>query len=202
MAACGATITEDTVEVAHSEEFAILDTAQQVVQELKKEELVLAENDFGALKLKKDTKTSQKAIEQAFPDLKVLREVGHQDGPDFIYYHLKDDSLTRASFKMFDYDENLIDRILIEDSTIKDEYGMAVGTTYSRLKKTRPALETVIGDHMVFYVTEVGSPIGYEIWGNTDSLSIDINNYWEAKIVESEISDWKVTRLLWINPNF
>ncbi|MBL4706752.1 MAG: DUF1131 family protein [Flavobacteriales bacterium] len=172
-----------------------LDTAIHVVEELKKEELILGENDFGELTLIKDRELTLDSLTRSFPNYTIRQEVGHQDGPDYVLYEISKDERLIASVKMMDNNKSIIDKIQIEDKGIVDEFGFTTGTSFKKLIKKRPGLESTIIDHSHVYLTEVGSPIGYEIEGAFNRIDpIDFNN--------DELMDWKVRSLIWFNPDF
>jgi len=172
-----------------------LDTAIHVAEELKKQELILGENDFGQLTLVKDRELNLDTLATCFPDYSVIQEVGHQDGPNYTLYQISKEERIIASVKMNNHDDKVVEKIQVTDTTIYDEFGFAVGDKFSDLIATRAGLETFISDHFHVYVTEVGSPIGYEIEGDFDGPN-------RMKFSNEELMNWTVTSLIWFNPDF
>lgn len=172
-----------------------LDTAMHVVEELKSLPIILGENDFGTLTLKKDRTLSIDTLMINFEGYSILKQTGHQDGPDYVYYEINKGERQLAFIKMHDEDQELLDRIQITDTTVFDEYGISIGTSYKELKLARPALESVVADHFRVFVTEVGSPLGYEIEGPFEGPD-------RMEFTDEELAEWKVIRLIWFNPDF
>jgi hypothetical protein len=178
-----------------SDEDIELDTARHIVEELKKKELILGENDFGNLTLVKDRELSLDTLTTFFPDYSVIQEVGHQNGPDYTLFQISKGKRIIASVKMNSRDQKVIDEIQISDTTVLDEFGFSVGDKFSDLLATRAGLETSIEDRSHVIVTEVGSPIGYIIEENSGAPYHD-------QLSNEELMNWKITSLIWFNPEF
>ncbi|CAL2107607.1 conserved hypothetical protein [Tenacibaculum sp. 190524A02b] len=152
-------------------------------------ELVLKENSFGKLNLKKGMTIEESVIKKAFNNLKVSKSIGTQDGPDYYIYKIGDKiALTTVSTQ-----SNVLSEVLIDkESKLSDQYGVKIGMPYKDVKNKRSNM-SVITEHYHIYLYEKKSNIIYEMsLGNYNGPDKE-----EYSIEDIENSNSKVIRIIW-----
>lgn len=120
--------------------------------------LKLYENNFGQLKLKKNTPLSIKDLQVRFENLNITKEIGESDGPSYWHYSLGE----LASVRTTDKEHNTLHELWINNPTVSDQYDVFVGMTYDQLIKKRPDLK-ISTEHYHIYLYQDDSSILYEM---------------------------------------
>jgi hypothetical protein len=138
-------------------------------------------------------------LTKEFTTLKVTKETGQQDGPDFPLYSIHDSRKTQICFFAMDPEDTLqLNEVYIRDRSISDQFGLRVGDDYRKIKKLRKQNAQNYTDlHQHTFVYFDNSKIMYEITGSVflpDSVDFD-----NLKFTEEQIKDWKIEYLIWRN---
>jgi len=149
--------------------------------------LVLKENSFGNLNLKKGMTLNESILKKAFCGTEIIKEVAQQDGPDYFLYLLKNNVMLSSSDSE---NELLLDLYINEGSAIADQYGVKAGMTYEELKKKRDNL-VISTEHYHIYLSKEGSHITYEM------EIIDYEGPDKDEYTLEELKNAKVTSIIW-----
>jgi len=134
-------------------------------------------------------------IKQTFPDLKVEKEIGQQDGPDFPLFSIRNGNDLIIYFFMDIEDSTKLNEVVILDDIVKDEYDLKIGDSYEKIKTKRADVQTFTDYHQHTYAYFDNSKIRYEINGQADlSENADMEN---LVFTEEQIRDWKIERIIW-----
>jgi hypothetical protein len=125
--------------------------------------LVLANSPLGPLGLDADTELSLEKLKSVFAGLTVERKVGEQDGPDFVYFEISDQTGELFWIKAQDDDPGKIDSVHVTSDKVVDQYGLRIGSTYAQIHAARPALLVETDEHFHTYVGDPEEEIVYEL---------------------------------------
>ena len=123
-------------------------------------ELVLTENSLGPLKLSEQSTISAKSLKELFPKYDIEYFIGQGDSPDFHYFQVQEKS-GETLFSITTYIKNesqrtnadvKIELLVIHSSSIKDQYGIRIGMTYSEVSKLRGKGLKFGANHMDNYI--------------------------------------------------
>lgn len=131
----------------------------------------------------------------------VERKIGQQDGPDFEYIEISRNK-TPVVYFMFDWENKYrLEKIMVHNSTVVDEYGVRVGDTYSALKKKRKeSFKNSTNYHEHTYLYTGNSNIHYEM--TTKSFNYhEFGNIEELELTEKQLEDWTVKKIIWRKNN-
>ena len=161
------------------------------VTSCSRSEMILYEDRIGEMPLYHRMNLSVESMQETFKPYMVRKKLGQQDGPNFSYYEVSENSAVHFWIKTLDEDERLLDKVCIISNTIVDEYGVSVGTPYKEIKERRPAInmETDYHFHTIVYVN--GSNIAYEIAGDFEGPD-------RQDFTEKEVENWVVKNIVWI----
>ncbi|MFY0675633.1 MAG: DUF1131 family protein [Bacteroidia bacterium] len=172
-------------------------TDVQTIEKIKLETITLFEDSINGLSLPFSNDVTLADIDFAFNELKVFKEIGMQDGPDFPLYSVKNGNDVILYFFM-DWEDTLkLTDVVALDSAFKDEYGLTIGNSYTDIKNKRPNVKAYTDYHQHTYVYDDNSNIRYEIYGKaTIPENADMEN---LVFTEDEMKDWKIERIIWKN---
>lgn len=170
--------------------------------EINKEEMseiLLTETKLGDLELNKLTeKNMLTEIKSAFPDFKVTKTVGQQDGPDYNLYQITRSKQEIFFISMDSYDTLVVQDFWTNNKIIQDEYGVTVEQKVESVLEKRPTLKFHSDLHQNIYATEKNSKIEYRLKGNFKTLndttfSADDNSVekWQTEGMEIEYLIWR-----------
>lgn len=154
-------------------------------------EITLSESSFGNLKLSHNMVVNLALLRSKLQNYNIVRKIGEQDGPDFVYYEVRKNRVLYCMLKTKDSNRRRLDRVYISNKWVSDQYGVSVGTPYSKIKALRPNIKITTDMHYHTYVYVSGSNIAYEITG--DHEGPDKQNY-----TEREVLKWTVTNIVWL----
>ncbi len=122
--------------------------------------LVLSENSLGNFPLKKGMPLSEEELKNFFPNFKITKTIGRQDGPDFFRYAIGNNiRLSTPST-----DNNTLEEINItRDSTYRDQYNVQLGMTIKEVAAKRGSLQIITTMHYHIYLYQKNSNIMYEM---------------------------------------
>lgn len=128
----------------------------------------------------------------------VKEEIGMQDGPDFPSISFYDNNNEVLFFKFDPENRLLLDKVIVSNSIVRDEYGLQVGLTVSNIIKNRGTDFRITTDaHQHTYLKNERSKISYEI-GVSSFIS-------DAELSSVSSSDFKalenatIERIIWTN---
>ena len=153
----------------------------------KTTKLVLDENSLGDFKISKETLLSEEKLQKAFPNYKVTKKIGQQDGPNFNLYELGSDAMLMTQKTSTN---NLFKIWCDHNSKIVDEYGVAVETSFEELIKKRPNLKHTT-EQFKTYLYQENSNICYQI------QLLNYNSPDKKEYSIEEIKDSKVIAIIW-----
>jgi len=177
------------------------DTKQDSIYPYKEiDTLVIHENSISGIALPFERKEMITKLKDAFDGLNVKKEIGQQDGPDFMLYSLKNGNERMCFFAMDGNDSLSLTDVYINSPLIKDQYGLKVGDGYQEIKRLRnEKIEQYTGLHQHTYITIGRSNIMYEIIGYVSIPdTADMNN---LHFTEEQIKDWKIEYIIWRERN-
>ena len=149
--------------------------------------MVLKEDALNDFRLKKAMILEAPILTKHFPNAEIKKEIGQQDGPDYVYYTIDKDLV----FSTPDTKGNVLSHITIKgNSKISDAYGIAIGNTLDDIKAKRSDIK-IVTDHFRIYLHEEDSNISYEM-SLTNYNGPDKENY-----AFDDIKDSKVIAILW-----
>lgn len=169
---------------------------QKLSPESISQSVVLFESKINEIQLPFPKKDMVSDLQSLFGQYKILKEIGQQDGPDFPLYSIKHENADIVFFGMNDMDTLLLDNIYVQDSIIKDQYGLKVGDNLSLIKKNRGNGKIGFDPyhyHMYYYYDN--SKILYELTGDLKPINADEID--SIVIEEEDIKDWKIEYLIW-----
>lgn len=160
---------------------------------------LLTENQLGDLELNKLTENNMLTeIKSVFPNFKVTKTVGQQDGPDFNIYQVTHSKQEIFFISMDSYDTLVVQYLWTKNKIIVDEHGVAVGQTIESALEKRPTLKFHSDLHQNIYASDKNSKIEYRLTGNFKSLNDSTffaDDYsvekWQTKGMEIEYLIWR-----------
>ncbi len=122
--------------------------------------LVLSENSLGNFPLIKGMPLSEEKIKNFFPNFKVTKTIGAQDGPDFFRYAIGNNiHLSTPSTE-----SNTLEEINItQDPIFRDQYNVKLGMTIKEVRAKRGPLKITTTAHYHVYLYQKDSNIMYEM---------------------------------------
>jgi len=159
-------------------------------------DVVLSENSINDIKLPFPRKGMTKDLAKLFQGCSISKEVGQQDGPDFLLYSINFNERELGFFAMDDTDTFSLDRVYIKDSVIQDQYGLKVGDDISKIKDNR-GTGTIGFDpyHFHMYYSYKNSRISYKLIGDLSLPGAD--NLADVVVEEKDIVGWEIQYIIW-----
>lgn len=172
----------------------------QTVVEENTSGVVLFEDRLGKVSLPFEHKEMLGELQKDLSDFSVTKEMGQQDGPDFPLYVIRNGEV-QVGFLGMDWEDTLkLTEISVEQADIKDEYGVKVGDTYSKVSQLRKVTGKNYTDyHYHTYVYWEGSNILYELSG--DPAMPDTADVETLHFADEQMQDWTVERIVWRKQN-
>ena len=137
-------------------------------------------------------------LQGEFLDLEITKQVGQQDGPDFIFYSLSKKKEELAYVSMDSEDSNQVQSLTILSAEIVDVYGLKVGMSADKLSSTRNSIIFNADLHMNIYAKVKNSNILYRLSGDlinlNDSTYVSENysvEYWQTSKMKIESISWQ-----------
>jgi hypothetical protein len=162
--------------------------------------VVLTETHFGDLDLTQlNNENIGSKVKSAFPELRMTKKTGKQDGPDFDFYLMSNEEMENIFFISMDgYDSTTVQTLWTKNKEIEDQYGVQVHQTTAELLKKRPNLRFHSDLHYNIYASENGSRIEYGLSGDfkaiNDSTFVS-NDYsvdkWQVEKMYVELIQWR-----------
>ena len=122
--------------------------------------LVLSENSLGNFPLKKGMPLSEEKIKNFFPNFKVTKTIGAQDGPDFFRYARGNNIHVSTPST----ESNTLEEINItQDSIFRDQYNVQLGMTIKEVAAKRGPLKITSTMHYHIYLYQKDSNIMYKM---------------------------------------
>lgn len=145
--------------------------------------MVLKEDSLNDISLKKGMALEIAILEKYFPNAKIKKEVGQQDGPDYVFYTIDKDVV----FSTSNTQSSVLSHIAIKgNSRISDAYGIEVGYTFDDIKAKRPDIK-IVTEHFHIYLYEKGSNISYEMslknYNGPDKDNYTLDDLEGAKVI-------------------
>ncbi len=128
----------------------------------------------------------------------VKEEIGMQDGPDFPFISLYENNNEVLFFKFNPENRLLLDKVIVTDSMVRDEYGLQVGLTVDDIIKIRGTGFRIITDaHQHSYLKNGNSKISYEIGFGMfiNDAELDSVSYTEF----NTLKEATIERIIWTN---
>jgi len=161
-------------------------------------EILLTETKLGYTNLNElDGNNIKKNLELGFPGFEIIKEVGQQDGPDFILYQVNYMNEEIFFISMDSYDTTLVQDIWTKNSKIKDEYGAKVGAYIDSVLIKRPELKFHADLHYNIYASKENSKILYRLAGDFKSLSDSSFVSEDYSVEKWQIEGMVVEYLIW-----
>lgn len=163
-------------------------------------QVVLTETHFGDLDLTQlEHESIRDQVKSAFPEFKLTKKTGKQDGPDFEFYVVSNNQEENIFFiSMNDYDSTTVQTVWTNNQEIKDQYGVQVHQTTDDLLLKRPNLRFHSDLHYNIYASEKGSKIEYGLSGDFKALNdsaFTADDYsveqWQTKNMYIELIQWR-----------
>ena len=120
-------------------------------------------------------------LNEVFPENTIERKIGRQDGPDFIYYEVKNDSQELFSIHLDPYDTSKVQEIWIKTSKVSDEFGISTGSSLNEIETQRPDIRYHVDLHYNVYGCVPSSNIKYR-------LTVGFKQLNDSLLVESDYS--------------
>ena len=140
-------------------------------------------------------------LQGEFLDLEITKQVGQQDGPDFIFYSLSKKKEELAYVSMDSEDSNQVQSLTILSAEIVDVYGLKVGMSADKLSSTRNSIIFNADLHMNIYAKVKNSNILYRLSGDLINLN-DSTYVSENYSVENwQTSKMKIESISWQKEN-
>ena len=140
-------------------------------------------------------------LQGEFLDLEITKQVGQQDGPDFIFYSLSKKKEELAYVSMDSEDSNQVQSLTILSAEIVDVYGLKVGMSADKLSSTRSSIIFNADLHMNIYAKVKNSNILYRLSGDLINLN-DSTYVSENYSVENwQTSKMKIESISWQKDN-
>ena len=140
-------------------------------------------------------------LQGEFLDLEITKQVGQQDGPDFIFYSLSKKKEELAYVSMDSEDSNQVQSLTILSAEIVDVYGLKVGMSADKLSSTRNSIIFNADLHMNIYAKVKNSNILYRLSGDLINLN-DSTYVSENYSVENwQTSKMKIESISWQKDN-
>lgn len=175
---------------------SIAETQPLSIPSTRDDNLVLSEHQFGHIPLPFPHLEVMASLKENFGGYRVSKEMGQQDGPDFPLYSVKNAHVEMAYFEMDWQDPKKMSAVYVKDPLIKDEYGLAVGDSYAKVKQLRGDLIQVQTDvHMHTYATIDGSNILYEIVSAGEITNTSDSG--NRSLTEEQLRHWYIQRIIW-----
>lgn len=134
--------------------------------------LVLTEDRLGPLDLRVlEGKNISQQLQKAFPTSQVIRGVGQQDGPDFVYYDIKHQGEEFFTVMLNTEDSSRVSEIWISSNRIKDQHGITLGSSLESLREQLPDLRLYADLHQNIFASTASSKILYRISANLKPLN-------------------------------
>jgi len=151
--------------------------------------IILNEQNLGKLSLENNIAPLLNELKSIFPNYTINKNIGQQDGPDFIYYEILHNNNEVFSIHLDSEDPTKIDKVIINNANIIDVYGLKVGSSYYDVKKVRPNIKHYTY-HFHTYLYSSNSHIRYEIQGYQEGWD-------KKKYSKEEIKDWRIINIIW-----
>ena len=169
--------------------------------EINKEEMseiLLTETKLGDLELNKLTeKNMLTEIKSAFPDFKITKTVGQQDGPDYNLYQITQSKQEIFFVSMDSYDTLVVQDLWTNNKIIQDEYGVTVGQKVESALEKRPTLKFHSDLHQNIYATEKNSKIEYRLTGNFKTLNDTTFFAADYSVEKWQTEEMEIEYLIW-----
>ncbi len=136
------------------------------------------------------------SLEKKFPKFNFKKEIGEQDGPDFIIISAYKESQKVFNIFMSTEDTLIIESIYFEAKGFEDIDGIKKGIKYSEIKELHGSkVSHYVNYHEHLYVTIVGSKLKYEL-GIVHAFP-DNFDFENPKVSYDFAKDLKVKRIIW-----
>ena len=160
--------------------------------------LVLTEDRLGPLDLRAlEGKNISQQLQKAFPSSQVIRGVGQQDGPDFVYYDVKHQGEELFTVLLSDNDSSRVSEIWISSNRIRDQHGIAVGSSLESSRKHLPDLRLYADLHQNIFASTASSKILYRISANLKPLNDSTFVAPDRSIQSWQLEEGTVEHLVW-----
>ena len=178
---------------------ARIDESTATIENIEVNEIILTETTLGKLALEKlNERNIVKEIKATYPDFKIIKSVGQQDGPDYNFYQVKHSGKELFVIAMDSYDTTLVSDLWTDNLVVKDQYGISAGQRIEVALENRPGLNFHSDLHYNIYATEKNSRIEYRLTGDFKSLndsSLVKDNYsvekWQIEGMTVEYVIWR-----------
>jgi len=172
--------------------------SKQIVSKQKNySQIKLQENSIDSFPLPFPEKDMHIPLENYYKLYRVKSDIGQQDGPDFRYIEILRLDTPIVYFNFDSENELIINRIIVHDSIITDQYGLSVGNTFEKIKQNREKGKIYFDPyHQHVYYYYENSNISYEINGNLE-IPADVKSVEDIIITENDVKDWTIKYIIW-----
>ena len=163
-----------------------------------KKKVVLSEDRLGALVLSELTSMNiEKELTTLFPKSQVTKQVGQQDGPDFILYEVMQENNSVLYASMDPENSVELSSLTIVSPEIVDLYGLSVGSTSNEIKIHRPHTIVHADFHLNIYAGIENSKIKYRLIGDFKNLNDTMAISENYSVEDWQISEMKIEFIIW-----
>lgn len=153
--------------------------------------------DLDLISLKHDRLKDQ--ILEVFPNFTIEKNIGQQDGPDYIFYSVKDQGDELFVVRLDGNDSTLIDEVWISSSRIEDQNGLSIGSKLEDLQKEIKDLRLNADFHQNVYASAPFSRLSYrlkvrsfQMLNDSTMLASDFSvKFWQIGNCEVEYIIWR-----------
>ncbi len=136
-------------------------------------------------------------LQSEFPNSNIEKELGQQDGPDFVLYSLSTDNKEILYTSMLPEDSTVLNSITFLSPNIKDIYGQTVGTAAQQIIESRSNINFYADVHQNIYAKAENSNIEYRLRGNLKELNDGTYFSEDHTIEKSQVYDMFVEHIIW-----
>lgn len=161
--------------------------------------ILLTRFELGELDLiKLDARKIETQVSDAFPDFKVTKEVGQQDGPDYIFYSVRDGNEELFIIRLDGNDSTRVDEVWMTSPRIKNQQGISIRDSFEKLKSTNENLKLYADLHYNIYASQVYNPILFRLEaGNMKMLNDSTVLSSDYSVKEWQIDNPDIEYIIW-----
>jgi len=140
-------------------------------------------------------------LQSEFKQSKINKEIGQQDGPDFILYSVIYEDKENIYISMDSEDSTILKSITILTPEIKDNYGLGVGMPTQKIIETRKNISFYADLHMNIYANEDNSNIKYRLNGDLKNLNDSTYVSDNQSVEDWQVNEMKIEFIIWDKEN-
>jgi len=156
--------------------------------------IILSENRFASMVMSSQETWPEKELAAQLSGFVLTKDIGQQDGPEFLYFDVKLNDKHVAAINMNADKSNQIANIVVSDTNFTDDFGVRLGMTVKEVLALRPNSKHKTDKHMHTHLYTERSHVLYEVSGDFEGPDRQDFKF-------EEIENWRVDRLIWVaNP--